>query len=127
MWAYMAAWVVQLPLIEKVLIVVSAMCIVGSAVLGVDLYFTNAQLKAARADAIESQSFLTVQNAQIQELKRQGDAAAAKVSQAQTEASEARRKYDRLSRDIMSRPAPATCEEARIYGLDLAKSLVGEQ
>jgi hypothetical protein len=81
------------------------------------------QLAAAKGSLAGVQAQVVMQNEGIKQLQEQGKLAEERVVKARYEALQASKVTKERVRVIMTNPAPTGCDEARLYGIELAKQL----
>jgi hypothetical protein len=84
----------------------------------------KAQLAVAEKNLKGYEYATALQNEGIKQMQQAGELAKQKAQDALKAAQSVRQRREGNVITIMKRPAPAACEEARQYGLDLARQLV---
>jgi hypothetical protein len=87
----------------------------------------SARVAIAEKNIKGYEAAVALQNEGIKQMQEAGDVARKKAEDATKAALEARKQSKTRVITIMSDPVPVACDEARRYGIDLAKKLVGQK
>jgi len=101
--------VLDLRIVQYALLGLTVILLVTSGVQSFRLWACQKEAKFYKAKAGESEAFLAAQNAQVLEMKKQGDAAKLKIDTARAESAKVAADYERRIASLKKQPIREDC------------------